>query len=368
MLFDGKSSKGAHQSYVSYTSSHPFAAKLRKVLEGYFARYPANRADDLRHRFRSDFDAALFELVLHECFLRLGCTINVPDLQDGREKPDFDVTFPSGESVLIAATLSSGTSKEAQAHDNRLEQFYKSLRTIKSPLLYIIPRINRFAKVPPSAKPLCEFIKEQIAPLTEADVDAVSALGRYFQWIYEEDDFVLELQGVPKAPESRNLDWSVDVNGPYETLWGYNPDPLRDAVADKASRYGVPSKPYVVAVNHTGTFPIDAEGIKQALYRSVEPSYRSIWKNGQNIGVSGVITARLWPASLHDARLALYACPQPMFACDHLPWQIPVGQYTHGTVHMKEGVTSGQLLELSPNWADATSGRGVSRNWGTKDG
>lgn len=65
--------------------------QIRELLEGYFSRYPGERNLELRSRFRStddsQYQAAVFELILHEMLLALGCRVTL--LGTDKPNPDF---------------------------------------------------------------------------------------------------------------------------------------------------------------------------------------------------------------------------------------------------------------------------------------
>src|SRR2546427_12592665 len=137
-LFDG--GLGTRHDFARYSeapfvflnrSAWPEAIRVRDQLEFWFGRYPATAADaarerrDLRGRFRSPNDVvhtgALFELLLHEILLRLGCVVFVhPSIPDSVRRPDFRVTPPVGDPFHLEAAVATGQSEAAAAAKARL--------------------------------------------------------------------------------------------------------------------------------------------------------------------------------------------------------------------------------------------------------
>ena len=71
----------------------PFWDRLRSLLEGWFAEYPATESLDLAQRFRSDddqHDAAWWELYLHRVLTATGHRLTPhPEVPNTTKRPDF---------------------------------------------------------------------------------------------------------------------------------------------------------------------------------------------------------------------------------------------------------------------------------------
>ena len=75
-------------------SAHPKIIEVRDRLQSWFERFPVEARQDLRERFRRDDDhtyhGAVFELLVHELLVRLGCTVEVhPEIPGTGSRPDF---------------------------------------------------------------------------------------------------------------------------------------------------------------------------------------------------------------------------------------------------------------------------------------
>ena len=89
----------------------PAIGNIRGLIEAWFARYAASdpqEADKLRRRLRSgrddDFMAALWELYLHETFLRLDCEVTIEPPVEGGEI-DFHIENDSVRAYVEATAM-----------------------------------------------------------------------------------------------------------------------------------------------------------------------------------------------------------------------------------------------------------------------
>ena len=58
-------------------SAWPTSENVRNLLESYFLRYPSDEREELKIKFKSQFDSAFFGLLLHELLLRIGAEVSV---------------------------------------------------------------------------------------------------------------------------------------------------------------------------------------------------------------------------------------------------------------------------------------------------
>jgi hypothetical protein len=91
----------------------PFWTEVRRVLDEWFSRYPADDGAELRERFRSKLAGqhwgAWWELYLYELFTKLGFDIDIhPKLHDSTTNPDFKLSRNGSQLYLEAAVVFSG--------------------------------------------------------------------------------------------------------------------------------------------------------------------------------------------------------------------------------------------------------------------
>ena len=91
---------------------------------------------------------------------------------------------------------------------------------------------------------------------------------------YEDDLARVEISPIPKSKEGRNKP-ELRTIGMYssEPQWMAKDVSIKNAIKNKASRYGVLDKPYIVCVNATGTIGIDDHEIQNALFGSLSIEY-----------------------------------------------------------------------------------------------
>jgi len=72
-------------------------AKIRNLLNKWFDHYPQEDQLSLKTDFKNDFQAAFFELFIHELFKKQGFKLKPhPKVEGTTKKPDFLVTSESG--------------------------------------------------------------------------------------------------------------------------------------------------------------------------------------------------------------------------------------------------------------------------------
>ena len=75
-------------------SARPSIARVRAAIESWAGKYPTAELPSIRGNFRSrhhaQHEGALFEVLLHELLLTLGCTVDLhPPMPATRNTPDF---------------------------------------------------------------------------------------------------------------------------------------------------------------------------------------------------------------------------------------------------------------------------------------
>ncbi len=91
-VHDGPADVGETEFEFLNRSSLVEATEAREKIEELLAHYPPEGLTHLLARLRSDnqnFHGALFELVLYSAFLRLGCHVELSDIDESAKRPDF---------------------------------------------------------------------------------------------------------------------------------------------------------------------------------------------------------------------------------------------------------------------------------------
>ncbi len=147
-------------------SARPRDARIRALLEAWFADYPANHRAELKRRFESGktgqgYESAFYELSLHSLLRRVNCKVEVhPELPGNTKRPEFLSTEPDGREVFLEARL-AGCESEAEASTNRLKDtVYDVLnRRIKTNDFFVDVSIRGTPKQQPSGATWLDSLK-----------------------------------------------------------------------------------------------------------------------------------------------------------------------------------------------------------------
>lgn len=347
----------------------PFWAEVRRVLEEWFGRYPAEEAERLREGFRSPLPsqhfAAWWELYLHEMFIRLGYEITVhPELGDSQSRPDFELRREGRRLYVEAAVLFSGIVDDLQLPG----WFLDAVNQIDNGDFFV--DITDVARVAREQLKLRQIVTPLEAWLGGLDPDAVLAeheQGADFpQYTFNARGWEVVFEAWPVSPDGRDApDHRVLGTGQVQAGFVNDIDQLRSKLKAKAGRYGRPEVPLVTAVLCESTF-MGSEDIGQALYGRVayklpleggEPvRFRQrdgFWVRGdgpQNKRVSAVLTAvTLHPANAPAVTPQLWLNPWANHPVEE-DWPFPVGTASEtGNVIGPEGEVDMHMLLGLPN-------------------
>jgi hypothetical protein len=364
------------ESNFSYLnrSARPTFVTIRATLDEWFRRVPAERQKALRQRFRSlnnhQHDSALFELVLHEMLLRLGCIVVwEPTMGNRSTRPDFLVQTSDGQRFYLEATVVTGKSAKEAAAEAKMNDVYDALNSLNSPNFFIGVRIFGAPRSPVPAKRLRRFLAARLAELDPDDITRRcdrEGLAGIPTWTFECHEWVLQCFPIPKRPEARGRAGVRPLGflqtGPRVDLTAEH---VRAAVLDKAGRYGQLDLPYIVAVNVLTPFPED--DVCDALFGdrvleldiasgAIRPKRKpnGVWTapgRPRYTRVSAVLIAD----NLHPYRAA-----QASVAIWHNPWAarpatgllLSLTHYlpVNGRIQRRDGRTLGDLLNLPAGW------------------
>jgi hypothetical protein len=359
-----------HFSYLNRSARSTFVT-IRATLDEWFRHVPVERRNALRQRFRSlnnnQHDSALFELVLHEMLLRLGCTVVwEPTIGDRSTRPDFLVQTPDGQRFYLEATVVTGKSAEEAAAEARMNEVYDAINRLESPNFFIGVCVFGAPRSPVPAKRLRRFLAARLAELDPDEVNArfnardPDGLPR---WRFEHDGWIVDFFPIPKRDEARGrpgirpLAMFYNANVTLDIV-----EHVRKAVESKASRYGQLDLPYLIAVNVReafrekefcnalfGDLTCQFDTASGAMSGTHRPN--GAWSGRKHTRVSAVLIAD----NLHPYRAA-----QASVAIWHNPWAARpatglLPSITHylpvnGRIQRRDGRTLGDLLNLPAGW------------------
>jgi hypothetical protein len=258
-------------SYLN-RSAREDVARVRKVLEEWFSRYPVTHQADLAKRFRAPerrgYEAPYLELLLHEMMLRLGFTLVVhPSLFNTTKCPDFLVDG-AGTSLFLEAAVVREESEEEAASLKRQALIYDALNELDSPNFFLGVQIREHTKQLPSTRRMRGFLSSELAKL---DPDGPLPDGLDFAG----DGWRVIFRPIPKTPQSRGATGVGPVGiHSIRTKWVSTREAVRAELSNKAKRYGTMDRPYVVALNVTSEWGCDDDDVVEALFGTQSEVYR----------------------------------------------------------------------------------------------
>jgi len=341
LLFEEKSRNyekpmKASEDYYRYLDkiSLEWGNQVRDILNIWFSHLPVEEQTEMKRRFqKDDFQAAFFELFLHELFLKLGYKITIhPDI-DGQEKhPDF-LLEKDDFKFYLEAKLCHFKSKEEAKRDGRKYKLYDELDKLSSEKYFLsVEEIKFFDNNEPSVRKIKSFLKKELNRLEKLDINTENwndpVYEDEFMINYEDDRIKISFKPIPKIvpTKTEKLIGKWDV----ETEYSHFINSFRNSVKSKVVRYGDLKTPYIIAVNIFEPLVstdeiIDALfGKRVFLYNVSNDEVRSSRKNDgiiyskrgiQNKRVSGILTffsildTNLYNKNLKRKRMILFHHP-----------------------------------------------------------
>ena len=241
----------------------PFWDRTRATVEAWFSRFPVSeQRTDLLARLREDddrqFDAAFWELYLHESLLREGFTLTPhPELTWTTSHPDFLVEgYDAG--FYLEATVTGGPASQT-ASERRLNTIYDALDRLDSPNFILWLRVDEEGKASPSTRRLRQVLARWLSGL---DPDEVAALHRADgrrplpEYDWEAQGWRIVFTAFPKKEEARGKTGgrAVGAWGPGRAFYVDDIGQVRRDLEDKSGKYGTPDLPLVIAVAVESSF------------------------------------------------------------------------------------------------------------------
>lgn len=318
---------------------------FRELLEAWFSHVPANERHEMRERFRAGADDAMasvfHELCLYELLFQEGCQITFhPPMRESTNRPDYGVRQTDGTEFLIeaisATVVSTGPTNS--------------------------PRRNRIADR------LHRFRHDGFA----IGIDELREGSRDLRWIPLERHIRSELarigpqrRRVSMTPFKNDDGWKVrltaipalrpEASGKvlYEAWHGTSAGPaaaISAALQKKATRYGDPDRPYVIAVNSSDPMCSDRDFDTALFGHPNNPRIPAFWGSAQNPShtrVSAVLfTANLWPATILMGQVSpcLYLNPWAKRQFQGFLTKLKTVCWHGGALHRTHGMPLHQLL------------------------
>jgi len=358
-------------------SARPEAERVRKLVDEWLAEYSESHRKALVGRFRSPIDdehrSAFFELFLHHLILARGGKILAvePKLDHTDKSPDFLVENAGGERFYLEAVMATGRSKRETAAHARLNTALAAIDATPSPDHFLDLTVSGMPTAPMSIKKMKRALQSWIAGLPKDETAKDAPVFKY-----EEHGATIRLQAwtrnKPAGDDARAIGvrhFPVTQIAPSQEVHG--------ALKKKASRYGKPDLPYLVAINALGHHQREDAVIDALLgtpYISVSKSASGeeiveerrapdgIWYGppdgqAQNTGLSGVLALRQIDPWNFASRTGLLVpnpwAGKPLSATSSGFDELKV---VDGAYQRTNGEAVSTLLKLPATWPEEESG------------
>lgn len=369
------------ESYWRFMNDSGWAAygEIRRVLEEWFAMYPAEHRAELRRRFaterRGDCKAPFFELLLFVLLRRLGCDVEVHPKTESVRHPDFLAILPDGSRFYLEAVVAYGVPQEQRSAERRQGLFVDVLNGLEDERYFLSVDFDGELKGQPPVAAFRERIERELRCLDFNELSRVAEAGGYTvpacRWRLEHGGWTVTVEAFVRPPalrHDRNFR-PVAIQFP-EMYWSRTVAAIRRTVSEKAVRYGQLEGPYVVAVHAVGDgFPVPHDDCIEALFGDETVRYgfppgataieHDVYRarNGVWMGPDGprntrlsacLIMSHLYPSNVPTASVALYENPWATHPHECGLSRLPRYRPGAGSKLEKiEGASLGEILGIS---------------------
>lgn len=345
-------------------SARPEVARARDLLEAWFSNYAARcgtEAGELRIRCRrGHFNSSFYELFLHELILSLGGDLRVhPTLSESTKKPDFAEMEGAEVAAYVEAHLVTDEDARDRGQDRIRAMVLDAINEIQSCDFFIdLEEINLLSGRQPSVRQIRDGIKADLASL---DADELIRAGSVPEGRYRDNNVQVLYRVFAKKPDFRSQSTRMISGPPPEVRHGYSDAPIRRAVAEKARKYGVLTRPLVIALNNIGKW-VDEEAILLALFgeatllSEAEKSWRTerlksgAFQEGFNTRVSAVLITNVMPWSVSRATVCLYHNPFAKRPYSGVLCGLPQMRFVDGRWERSGGRHVAEIFRLPSRW------------------
>lgn len=237
----------------------PYWERVRALVEVWFDRLPASAQQDAAGRLQSadnrQFRGAFWELYCHETLIRLGYSVEChPQLSTGGKRPDF-VACSGQQSFVLEATAATKPDDETGS-DRRAAQVYDVIDQLDSPNFFLAIEVERIGAASPSATRLRQALERWLRTLNPDHVERTLEQDRSLRgpdvprFVWTDADWHITFEALPKKQEARRKSDSrgIGMHGPSAAYMIDDRTPIYRALSDKATAYGRPTIPYIVAI------------------------------------------------------------------------------------------------------------------------
>ena len=352
------------------TSGRRSASRVRALVDVWYENIPEDVKMDLRNRFRSSDDivhlGAFTELYCATLLKRHDLGLQPHTLSPKGKRFDFLVTRDTRPAFVLEC-VTSGDNDIAVWENKLIRNFYDSINRLQHPDLFVIAQFIRAGNRPPSGRRARDFLQPLLSSVDWQSLWSALSSGDESsipQWVWQYNDWEIHFRPFPKAPELRGI---TDIN-----MVSIQMDRVRlsqpgiawlNPLLRKASRYGKPQLPYVIAINGVGMFHrdwniVDALFGQHAYNIGTNPPTATRKPNGLWFGPSGpryqrvsavIFIEHLTPWSVARCNPKLWYNPWANKKLEDDSWLIT--QYSlNNEITERKGETGANLFGLEPTW------------------
>jgi hypothetical protein len=249
----------------------------RQEFQSWLTEVPEPWQSKWRGRLESALDhphlSVRLELYLHHYFKSEDWAVDIePEMHGSPNKPDFrvmrgtDTILVEAKAILDEMTITQETRRLRQVADNLSGKLSR----------YVL--IEPLSDLPPSFP--AGRIKAQIEQRIKTQADEVVEFD--FSDVHQGSPFTLKIVILPRGSSTKRGGVGGTISGVHTLNIGKR---IRDALEEKAGKYGSIDIPFVIAVYGAGEFPVKTRDEFDALFGD------RVW----NVHSSGQVTERRKP-------------------------------------------------------------------------
>jgi len=281
------------------------AQDIRNFLEDAFYQYPRSEKTELKTRIQLEdivqSKSAIFELILHEILLKMGCQITVhPELENSEKKPDFLVKTKNGVQFYLEAVLvcdynnyKSSLEEEKNKLFDQINEKFSEVQYANLWISIITPSSKSFSK-----KALYNDIKSKLDILKKNNTTHIN-----WKWKNNKGDWSIELQLWKRTSNSKRF---ISCIYPYTASKIDVSKTVRRAFKKKSTKYGDLKYPYALAINIDALYLENTDemnalfGKEEFIFTKEGVEFVGHQKNGAWYGPKGPRNTRVCGAWLFD--------------------------------------------------------------------
>ncbi|ORB87509.1 hypothetical protein B1987_13675 [Mycobacterium kansasii] len=245
---------------------------VRDLIDEWFSEYPEPAQPDLRSRLKDDdyvqHIGAWWELYTYTLFRRLGYQVSIhPVLINTGRQPDFLVTRED-VSMYVECVIFLSKLGARSGQGGERSWIFEATNQARDPNFMVDIEIRRSGAQRPKADEIVRPLENWLSSLDPDEVtEQIEAGMGVPNFVLSARGWTIEYGAFPVNPENRGEE-SRRLIGMYPMTGGFIDNDMlryRDTVKHKGGHYGLPDKPFMVAVLNTSGF-LEHDDVAAALF------------------------------------------------------------------------------------------------------